>query len=37
MSELERGKPTLRVATVDKVLAAFGRRLGVVEARRGEA
>lgn len=34
VSELERGKPSLRLETVDKVLAAFGRRLGVVDARR---
>jgi y4mF family transcriptional regulator len=37
VSELERGKPSLRLDAVDKVLAAFGRRVGVVEAKRGEA
>jgi len=34
VSELERGKPTLRLATVDAVLAVFGKRLGVVDAPR---
>jgi y4mF family transcriptional regulator len=37
VAELERGKPSLRLETVDKVLAAFGRRLGVVEAKRDGA
>lgn len=31
ISELERGKPTLRLAQVDCVLAVFGKELGVVE------
>lgn len=30
VSELERGKPTVRVDVVNKVLAVFGKRLGVV-------
>jgi y4mF family transcriptional regulator len=30
VSELERGKPTLRIDAVNKVLAVFGKRLGVV-------
>jgi y4mF family transcriptional regulator len=34
VSELERGKPTVRVAEVDKVLAVFGKRLGVVDRAR---
>lgn len=34
VSELERGKPTLRLATVDAVLAVFGKRLGLVDAPR---
>ena len=31
VSELERGKPTVRVAEVDKVLAVFGKQLGIVD------
>jgi len=31
VSELERGKPTVRVAEVDKVLAVFGKQLGLVD------
>jgi y4mF family transcriptional regulator len=34
VSELERGKPTLRLDRVDAVLAVFGKRLGVVDRRR---
>lgn len=34
VSELERGKPTVRVAEVDKVLAVFGKQLGVVDRAR---
>lgn len=30
ISELENGKPTLRMDAVNRVLAAFGKRLGVV-------
>lgn len=32
--ELERGKRTLRIDTVNAVLRVFGKRLGVVEALR---
>jgi y4mF family transcriptional regulator len=31
VSELERGKPTVRVAEVERVLAVFGKCLGIVE------
>lgn len=31
VSELERGKPTVRVAEVNKVLAVFGKQLGIVD------
>lgn len=31
ISELENGKPTLRMDAVNRVLAAFGKRLGVVD------
>lgn len=31
VSELERGKPTVRVAEVDKVLAVFGKQLGIAD------
>ena len=34
ISELERGKPTLRMDVVDLVLAVFGKHLGIVEAKR---
>lgn len=34
ISELERGKPTLRLSTVNAVLAVFGKQLGVVDAPR---
>lgn len=30
VSELERGKPTIRVDALSKVLVVFGKRLGVV-------
>lgn len=36
ISELENDKPTLRMDAVNRVLAVFGRRLGPVEAPRGE-
>ncbi len=36
VSELERDKPTLRVDVVNAVLAVFGKRLGVVDARRDD-
>ncbi len=36
VSELERGKTTVRVDAVNRVLAVFGKTLGVVEARRTE-
>lgn len=32
VSELERGKPTLRTDAVNRVLAVFGQMLGVVPA-----
>ncbi len=34
ISELERGKTTLRMDVVDLVLAVFGKHLGVVESKR---
>lgn len=34
LSDLERGKPTLRMDAVNRVLAVFGKRLGVVDAPR---
>jgi y4mF family transcriptional regulator len=34
LSDLERGKPTLRMDAVNRVLAVFGKRLGVVGAPR---
>lgn len=34
ISELERGKPTLRMDAVNRVLRVFGKELGVVEAPR---
>ncbi|MFM7865518.1 MAG: helix-turn-helix domain-containing protein [Planctomycetaceae bacterium] len=34
VSELERGKPTLRTDAVNRVLAVFGQMLGVVPAPR---
>jgi y4mF family transcriptional regulator len=36
ISELERGKPTLRMDAVNKVLRVFGKMLGYVEAPRNE-
>ena len=36
VSELERGKPTLRMDAVNRVLHIFGRALGHVEAPRDE-
>jgi y4mF family transcriptional regulator len=36
VSELERGKTTLRIDAVNRVLAAFGLTLGPVEAPRPE-
>jgi y4mF family transcriptional regulator len=36
VSELERGKPTLRMDAVNRVLAVFGLMLGPVEAPREE-
>ena len=37
VSELERGKPTLRMDAVNKVLHVFGQMLGHTEAPREEA
>ena len=34
LSELERGKRTLRMDSVNAVLAVFGKRLGIVDAAR---
>lgn len=34
VSELERGKPTVRLDTVNKVLAVFGKQVGPIDARR---
>lgn len=34
VSELERDKPTVRVNAVNKVLAVFGKRLGLTDAPR---
>jgi y4mF family transcriptional regulator len=36
ISELERGKPTLRMDVVNKVLRVFGKMLGCVDAPRDE-
>jgi y4mF family transcriptional regulator len=36
ISELERGKPTLRLDAVNKVLRVFGKMLGCVDAPRDE-
>ncbi len=36
VSELERGKPTVRVAEVNKVLAVFGKQLGIVDRPRDQ-
>lgn len=32
VSELERGKPSLRLDVVNRVLAVFGKSLGIVDA-----
>ncbi|MGO9470080.1 MAG: helix-turn-helix transcriptional regulator [Isosphaeraceae bacterium] len=37
ISELERGKPTLRMDVVNKVLEVFGQMLGRVDAPREES
>ena len=38
VSELERNKPSLRLNVVNKVLAVFGKTLGIIDAsRKGEA
>jgi HTH-type transcriptional regulator / antitoxin HipB len=34
ISELERGKPSVRLSVVNKVLAVFGKSLGIVDALR---
>lgn len=34
VSELERGKPTVRLDTVSKVVAVFGKTLGLIDAPR---
>lgn len=34
VSELERGKPTVRLDAVERVLAVFGMQVGVVPGRR---
>jgi y4mF family transcriptional regulator len=36
ISDLERGKPTLRMDAVNRVLAVFGQMLGPIEASRNE-
>lgn len=36
ISELERGKPTLRMDAVNKVLAVFGKMLGLTDASKEE-
>lgn len=36
VSELERGKATLRMDAVNKVLKVFGKKLGMVAASKGE-
>ena len=36
VSDLERGKPTLRMDAVNRVLRVFGRMLGHIEAPRDE-
>ena len=37
VSELERGKQTLRLSSVDAVLSVFGKQLGVVPLERSES
>jgi y4mF family transcriptional regulator len=34
ISELERNKPTVRIDAVNKVLAVFGKQLGLIDAPR---
>jgi y4mF family transcriptional regulator len=34
VSELERGKPSVRLSVVNRVLAVFGKSLGIVDAPR---
>lgn len=34
ISEIERGKPTVRMDGVNTVLAVFGKRLGIVDIKR---
>jgi len=34
VSELERGKPTARLEAVNKVVAVFGKTLGLIDARK---
>jgi len=36
VSELERGKASVRIETVDQVLRVFGKKLGVVNRERDE-
>jgi y4mF family transcriptional regulator len=36
ISELERGKPTIRMDVVNRVLAVFGQMLGPIEAPRSD-
>ncbi len=36
ISDLERGKLTVRMAEVDAVLSVFGKTIGIVERPRGE-
>ncbi len=36
ISDLERGKLTVRLAEVDAVLSVFGKTIGIVERPRGE-
>ena len=37
ISELERAKPTLRLATVNAVLNVFGKQLGIVDVDREDS
>jgi y4mF family transcriptional regulator len=37
VSELEQAKPTVRMETVNKVLAVFGKTLGIVDALKDES
>jgi y4mF family transcriptional regulator len=36
VSELERGKPTMRLDAVNKVVAVFGKTLGLIDAPKPE-